>query len=78
MKIISRFFSESAVQIRGGTAHCAKGKIMSRLLKDVSSLAVDFNVGQGEIWIDRVGKVSFSSDLPETMHQKIRNVISSH
>jgi hypothetical protein len=78
MKFISRLFSESAIQIRGGTAYCVKGKIMNRLLNDLSSLAADFNINKGEIWIDQVGKVSFSTDLPKTMHQKIRNVISSH
>jgi hypothetical protein len=78
MNFMSRFFSESAIQIRGGSAYCVKGKMMSRLLKDISSLATDFNIEEGEIWIDQVGKVSFSRDFPEPIHQKIRNVISSH
>ncbi len=78
MNFISRFFSESAIQIREGTAFCAKGKMMNRLLNDISYLAADFNIAQGEIWINQAGKVSFSRDLPESIHQRIRNVISSH
>ena len=78
MNFISRFFSDSAIQIRHGSAYCVKGKMMSRLLKDISSLAADFNIEEGEIWIDQAGKVSFSSEFPEPIHQKIRNVICSH
>lgn len=78
MKFISRFFAKSAIQIRGGTAYRAKGSLMSRLLGDVSILAADFDIENGEIWIDPKGKVSFSREIPERARQRIRNVISSH
>lgn len=78
MKFISRLFAESAIRIRGGTAHQAKGRLMSGLLRDLSSLSAEAGIAEGEIWIDPTGKVTFSNEIPEEIHQRIRNVISSH
>jgi len=78
MKFISRLFSKSAIQIRGGTAHWAKGQLMNRLLKDISFLTAEAEIAEGEIWIDQTGKVTFSKEIPTEIHQRIRNVISSH
>jgi len=44
MNFISRFFSDSAIRIRSGTAYCIKGKMTSSLLRDVSSVAADSNI----------------------------------
>ena len=78
MNLISRLFASSAIQIRDGKARCVKGNLMSRLLNDISSLAAESGIQQGEIWLDPLGKVSFSREIPEEIHQRIRNVISSH
>ena len=78
MKFLARFFAETAIQIRGGSARCAKGKMMSRLLSDIASLANDAGVTNGEIWIDQKGKVSFSHEIPSEYHQRMRNVIASY
>jgi type III secretion system FlhB-like substrate exporter len=45
-------------------------------MAEISSIASEVNLKEGEIWIDPLGKVSFSREIPETIHQRIRNVIS--
>ena len=77
MKFLSRLFAEHAIQIRGESALCVKGKMLNRVLKDISSLASESGVKEGEIWISQLGEVSFSSEIPKAIHQRIRNVISS-
>jgi hypothetical protein len=77
MKVISRLFSSHAIQIRNGAARCIKGKILSSVIYDITSLAEDYNLKEGEIWINQINKVSFSIDIPQMLHQRIRNVISS-
>jgi hypothetical protein len=78
MKLVSRLFAAYAIQIRGGSARCVKGTMVSRMMSDISSLASEVNLKEGEIWINQLGKVSFSREVPEAIHQRIRNVISSH
>jgi hypothetical protein len=77
MNFVSRFFSSYAIQIRGGEARCVKGTMLSHVIMDISSLAADFGLKDGEIWIDQLGKVSFSSGIPKEIHQRIRNVLFS-
>ena len=77
MRTLSRLFAENAIEIRGGSARCVKGKVVGRLLNEISSLASANDIKEGEIWIDPAGKVSFSREIPETIHQRIRNVIFS-
>lgn len=77
MKFVSRFFSEYAIQIRSGSVRCVKGKMLNRVMSDISSLASEVDLREGEIWINQLGKVSFSGDIPEALHQRIRNVIAS-
>lgn len=77
MKLISQFFAEAAIQIREGKASCTKGKIMKRQLDDMTYLAAEFNIVKGEIWIHQRGRLSYSREIPNIAHQKIRNVIFS-
>ena len=77
MKIISRLFSACAIQIRGSSARCIKGKILGRVLRDISSVAADNRIQDGEIWIDKIGRISFSSEIPSAIHQRCRNVLGS-
>lgn len=77
MKFVSRLFSVYAIRISGGSARCVKGRMQSRVLTDISILAAENDLREGEIWIDQVGKVSFSSEIPPAIHQRIRNVICS-
>ncbi|MBK1884032.1 hypothetical protein JIN85_16555 [Luteolibacter pohnpeiensis] len=50
---------------------------MSRLLREISTLADDAGIVTGEIWIEHSGRVRFSREIPEALHQRFRNVIFS-
>jgi hypothetical protein len=78
MNFTSRLFAQYAIRIDQGSARCIKGKTADRIMRDLSSLAAEHSLKEGEIWIDPVGRVSFSKAIPEMMHQRIRNVIFSH
>ena len=78
MNFISRLFAQYAIRIEQGSACCIKGRMADRIMRDLSSLASEHSLKDGEIWIDPVGRVSFSKAIPGAMHQRIRNVIFSH
>ena len=77
MNFISRIFATSVIRIKDGAAHCTKGKLMNRLLRDITILANEAHISEGEIWMDQSWRVSFSSEIPEEIRQRMRNVISS-
>lgn len=77
MNFLAGLLSQHVIKIRDGDALCTKGKISSALLAEISSLASSHSVVKGDIWIDGVGRVSFSRHIPEALHQRLRNVIVS-
>jgi len=77
MKFLSRLFAETAIRIHQGRITCLKGKIMSRIMHDLTSLAAEHGVTHGEIWIDAMGKIKTSREIPESLHQRIRNILLS-
>ena len=78
MNFLSRLLSHTAIGIADGSARCLKGKLTGAVLSDIGLLAKENGVSKGEIWIGGDGRVQFSSGIPEKMHQRLRNVLSSH
>lgn len=78
MKFLSRLSAITAIRFKEGRAVALKGKPMRSLLNDLSQLAEDSSLQKGEIWINALGKISFSKEIPPAVHQRIRNVILSH
>ncbi|MFM7180699.1 MAG: DUF3634 family protein [Verrucomicrobiales bacterium] len=76
MKFFSRMFSEYAIQIHGASASCVKGKIAGSVLRDIHSIASANGVLEGEIWIDKIGRVTFSNEIPSAIHQRLRNAVA--
>ena len=77
MKFVSRLFAASVIEIREGNARGLKGKFNSRLINEISSLAKELGISDGEIWLGPLGQVGFSKDIPGEFHQRFRNVIAS-
>ena len=77
MNFISRMLSDTAIGIINGSAKCLKGKLMSRDLSDISDLAREAGVLKGEIWIGGNGRIRFSSGIPKSIHQRMRNILAS-
>ncbi|GAA5121358.1 DUF3634 family protein [Luteolibacter yonseiensis] len=77
MKFLLRIFAGTLIRIRNGSADCVKGKVMGWRLDAISELAADANLDAGEIWVNGNGTVGFSNDIPQELHQRIRNVMAS-
>lgn len=75
MDFLSRLFAESAIRIQQGSARASKGKVTRRLLDEISDIAGETGITEGEIWINPLGRVTFSNVIPEEFHQRIRNVV---
>ena len=60
-----------------GSAKCLKGKVMARVLSDITSLTQQADVRKGEIWVSFDGKIRFSGEIPKELHQRLRNVLAS-
>ena len=77
MKIFSRFFADAAILVSEGRAKRLKGKLNPKVMREISLLCSDISLTQGEIWINKGGKVTFSSEIDERFHQRFRNVLCS-
>lgn len=76
MKIFSRFFADVAIQVSDERAKLLKGKLNPKVMREVSLLCSDLSLPRGEIWINAVGKLTFSAEIDERFHQRFRNVLS--
>jgi hypothetical protein len=76
MKLFSRFFANTAIQIRGAKPKLIKGKLKPKTMREISILCSDLSIQHAEVWIDAVGKVTFSKEINERLHQRFRNVLS--
>jgi hypothetical protein len=77
MKLFSRLFADVTIRVSGGKAKLLKGKLNPKVMREISLLCSDLSLNQGEIWIDKIGKVTFSGDIDEQHHQRFRNVMFS-
>ena len=77
MNFIKRFFAVEAVVVKNGVAKCVKGKFIGRALRDIQEVLQEAGLKNGEIWISKDKTISFSSDIPGELHQRLRNVVSS-
>ena len=75
MKILSRLLSSRAIDIRKGKAVALKGKFSHHELAEIGSTAELNKISSGEIWISSIGKVTFSSEIPESKQQQFRNTL---
>lgn len=76
MRFLYRLFSSCAIRIgNDGKVACMKGKISHRTLREIESLAAEAGLRDGEIWIDRLQRLTFSPAISPRLHQQLRNVI---
>ncbi|MES2982638.1 MAG: hypothetical protein V4727_10020 [Verrucomicrobiota bacterium] len=75
MKFLSRLLSSQAICIKKGKAISLKGKHTNRHLSEIASLCEENGVYEAEIWLSGNRKITFSSEIPEKIHQRLRNLI---
>ncbi len=66
-------FAGAVIRVVGGTAQCVKGGISTAALRAV--VLSDGGVTEAKITLTRAGTVRFSSSIPESEHQRLRNIV---
>lgn len=65
------------IELRNGSASVRSGEPPAGLVAEFSSTASDAGLRQGTIYVVRASHgptLDFSSDIPDTLHQRFRNV----
>ena len=75
MKFFQRMGATVVVRIENGQATMVKGRIRSAGLRDVAAICRDGGVTKGEIWVNAVERVTYSSEIPDSLHQRLRNAV---
>ena len=76
MKVFSRFFANAAIKITSGKPKLIKGKLKPKTMRELSLLCAGLSIQHAEIWINAIGKVTFSKEICERLHQRFRNVLN--
>lgn len=76
MKLFSRFFAHTAIKITAGKPKLIKGKLNPKTIRELSLLCADLSIQHAEIWMNGIGKVTFSKEIDERLHQRFRNVLN--
>lgn len=77
MKFLSRLLSSQVISIIEGKAISLKGKHTKRHLTEIASLCEENGIRKAEIWISGNHKITFSSEIPEKIHQRLKNIITN-
>jgi hypothetical protein len=75
MKFLSRLLSSQAICIKKWKTISLKGKHTNRHLSEIASLCEEHGAHKSEIWISGNSKIKFSSEIPDKIHQRLRNII---
>lgn len=65
------------ISYQSGQMECSKGKVSSSVLEDLKIVFSEFGVSQAQISKSEDGKFSFSSEIPEAAHQRLRNILAN-
>ena len=74
MKWFSRLLPVTVISITGSNITCRKGKIIPSIIGDLKDIFRGLSISGSEIWVDGVGKVSFSTEIPSRYHQRLRDL----
>lgn len=67
--------ARTLIQVRGGTIRVERGELAPRAKDHLADVVREARVERGHIAISHGGKVSFSADIPATLHQRVRNIL---
>ncbi|MFK7910548.1 MAG: DUF3634 family protein [Akkermansiaceae bacterium] len=73
MRFLHRWLAVLAISLNESRALCVKGKVTHKTLSEINNIANTANITKGEIWLNGNGKVRFSGEIPQSLHQKLRN-----
>lgn len=61
---------------QNGQVECTRGKVSSSVLEDIRIVFSEFGISQALITQSEDRKFTFSSEIPEAAHQRLRNVLA--
>jgi len=65
------------ILVKAGKVTCLKGRLASRTLREIQALLADEGIQSGQISMQGNGRFGFSSSIPKTHHQRLRNILAS-
>jgi hypothetical protein len=65
----------SGSKVAQWTAYSTKGALMASALRAVERVLSEVGVADAKIIITRAGTVRFSSAIPASVHQRLRNIV---
>lgn len=75
MKWFHRFFAAIAIEVSDGKGKVLKGKLRRSGAQEVASICQREGISRGEVWVSGMTKFTFSPEIPDALHQRIRNAV---
>ena len=77
MRWIDRLAATILIDLKDDSASLGKGTVSSLVLREISEIITQQPGLQGYLWFEKSGRWRFSDSIPETIQQRIRNVLAS-
>lgn len=77
MRWIDRLAATILIDLKDDSASLGKGCISSRILREISDIIAQQPGLRGYLWFEKSGRWRFSDSIPETIQQRIRNILAS-
>lgn len=76
MNFLSRFLATTVITFTDFRCAAVKGKVESRILREVADCLREGRDAKAEIWIGGDGRARFSKRIPPELHQRLRNILA--
>jgi len=76
-KYADGFMYGLVIKYSGGQIECITGSLPSSTLREVKEVLSEFGVTACTLKQAKNGKYKFSSEIPESMYQKLRNILAN-
>lgn len=76
MRWMKNIGAATSIVRREGQTTCLKGKLMQWQLDALTELFHIENLTDAEIRVSRSGDATFSTNIPPSLHQRIRNILA--
>ena len=75
MKFLSRLLAATTIAYTGRKCVALRGKIEHYRLAALADCLAEAGVRRGEIWIAGNGRITFSGEIGQVLHQRLRNIL---
>ncbi len=75
MRLLKRWQAETVIRYDGTRAYCIKGNLSPSVLRDVDDIFERSCPAGAEIWISTKPRLTFSPEIPKSVHQAFRNTV---